>query len=250
MNEILVDIIVYAVVFGGLYLVLKFLKAKRLQRENRMLKAYMDSLAEFCNEIQQRIQATRRYRHDLKGYIMTLEALIGKNQNETIRMHLEEQNKMHSELKKLAYGSDEFISTIIQLKKEECENKGILTEFHILEGDYSGMEEIDKVCLIINLLDNAMEATERLKTKNPPPIKMKLESEDGHLKIYMENGLAKGEVFSFRTRKADKYNHGLGTAIIQQVIEKYNGTRKTTVDKANGLLFDEVDLVLHCKEVS
>ncbi len=251
MNDTISSLVVSAVVFGGLYLALKFLKAKQIQQENLMLKAYMESLQKFCGEIQQRIEATRRYRHDLKGYIMTLEAMVGTvDQNETIRNYLEEQNKKHTELRTLAYGTDEFISTIIELKKEECENKGIPTDFYVKEGDYSGIEEIDKVCLLINLLDNAIEATERLKADDPPKIKLQIEVCDGQMKIHLENGLIKGEAFSFRTRKSDKRNHGLGTAIIMQVIDKYNGTRNTTADKESGILRDDMTLCLSKKEVS
>ena len=58
MNE-LIRWIISVAIFGGLFLVLKFLKAKQIERENRMLEAYMESIEIFCNEMQQRIEATR-----------------------------------------------------------------------------------------------------------------------------------------------------------------------------------------------
>ena len=66
------------VIFGVVFIALKFLRTKQIERENHMLEAYMESLENFCNEMQQKIEATRRYRHDLKGYIQTLETLLGK----------------------------------------------------------------------------------------------------------------------------------------------------------------------------
>ena len=59
----------------------------------------------------------------------------------------------------------------------------------------------------------------------------------------MENATSE-ELFSFRTKKLDAENHGLGTAIIKQVLEKYQGTRNFQVDKKTHLVKDEICLVL------
>ena len=251
MNDTYISIAVIAIVFLVMYIGLMLLRAFRVKQENRMLKAYMDSIEAFCVEIQKRINAIRKYRHDLKGYITILESLIAtQGCSEEVKRHIEEQNRKHTELSSALYGKDEFLSTIVQLKKEECVSKNIQADFCVEDGDYSGIKEIDKVCLLINLLDNAIEATERLSVNPLPVIKLHISSGDGKLKIHIENGLKKDERFSFITKKSDKYNHGLGVVIIQQVLEKYSGERKTVVDKANSVLIDEVTLKTKGKEVA
>lgn len=233
------------IMFGILFLVLKFLRTKQIERENRMLEVYMESLEVFCDEMQQRIEATRRYRHDLKGYIQTLETLLGTdNENKVVKEYIEEQKKKHSELSTTVLCQDELIDAVIRMKQEECERKGIILKVDVLEGDYSGMEEMDKVCLITNLLDNAIEATERLERGKRPDIYMKMEVCNNQMNIYQENGLVKDEEFSFRTKKLDKRNHGLGTAIIEQVLNKYAGTRNVVVDRERHILQDELSLTL------
>jgi len=233
------------VIFGGLFIVLKFLKTKQIKQENCMLEAYMKALKDFCNEMQQKIEATRRYRHDLKGYIQTLEALLdADSENEVVKQYIEEQKGKHSQLKNSALCEDEMLDAILRIKQEECSQKGICLNVEISDGDYSGMEEMDKVCLITNLLDNAIEATERLGNGKRPDIYLKMEVHDGQLRIYQENGLVKNEEFSFHTKKADKYYHGLGTAIIEQVLKKYGGTRSLVVDKKRHVLQDELCLTM------
>lgn len=237
------------IVLFGFHLVLKYLKAKQRQQENKRMEAYMKSLEIFCEEIGHRIEATRRYRHDLKGYIQTLEVLLGTdNESETIRQYVEEQTRKHSKLTVSEFCSDEFLNTIICVKKEECEQKGISFQVTIADHDYSGMEEMDKVCLIINLLDNAIEATERLHQKEVPEIRIEIEMDGNLMRIYLENALDKNEEFSFKTKKSDKRNHGLGTAIILQVLDKYDGKRNTVVDKEQHLLKDEICLTLKREE--
>lgn len=139
------------VIFGALFIALKLLKTKQIERENRILEAYMESLENFCNEMQQKIEVTRRYRHDLKGYIQTLEALLGADsQNEVVKQYIEEQKKKHSQLSASVLCGDEIIDAIIGMKEKECAKKEIRLRVEILDGDYSGMEELDKVCLITN----------------------------------------------------------------------------------------------------
>lgn len=237
--------IISLVIFGGFFVVLKFLKTKQIERENHMLEAYMESLEQFCCEMQQKIEATRRYRHDLKGYIQTLETLLGKEDaNKEVKQYIEEQKKKHSELCTTVLCRDELMDAIIRMKKDECERKGFNIKVDISDGDYSRMEEMDKVCLITNLLDNAIEATERLEGEKRSDIYLKVEVCGNQMRIYQENGLAKNEEFSFQTKKLDKRNHGLGTAIIEQVLKKYDGTRNLVVDRERHILQDELCLTL------
>ena len=234
------------VLFGYVFIVLRVIKTKQIKRENCMLEAYMKAMEDFCNEMQQKIEATRRYRHDLKGYIQTLEALLGADsKNEVVKQYIEEQKEKHFQLKNSVICEDEMIDAILRIKKEECNQKGICLNIEISDGDYSGIEEMDKVCLITNLLDNAIEATERLGNGKRPDIYLKMEVHAGQLKIYQENGLVKDDTFSFHTKKTDKYYHGLGTAIIEQVLKKYDGTRIVVVDKEHHILQDELCLAMH-----
>lgn len=247
----LVSLMISIILCGALYIALKFMKAKQLKRENKMLGAYMESLEGFCTEINKRIDAIRKYRHDLKGYIQTLEAILATEQpDEEVVKFISEQNDRCYKLKEFEFCSDEFINTVISLKAEECEKNGIPVRFNIEEGDYSKVEEIDKVCLIINLLDNAIEATQKLGLKQNPEIIMEMHCNDKCVTISLQNTIVKNAKITFRTTKKDAQNHGLGTAIIRQVVEKYNGTRNTMIDKEKGVLKDEICLYFEKDGVS
>ncbi len=242
--KLMFSLIITVVFCGGLYIILKFLKAKQLKKENDMLGIYMESIEGFCDEIKKQIDSIRKYRHDLKGYIQTLEAMVEADcTDDTVRHHIKEQEKICSKLKSFEFCSDEFINTVISLKAEECKEKNIPINFEVCEGDYSAIDEIDKVCLIINLLDNAIESTQKLQMNEKPEIKLQMQANYGNVTIKIENSIEKNKRFSFITTKSDKQNHGLGTAIIKQVVDKYNGTRNTVVDSENGILRDEIILL-------
>jgi len=215
-------ILLIGITFG----VTHFFKAKQLQAENRMLTEYMDSMEIFCEEMQKKIELTRRFRHDLAGYIQTLE-------------HLAESHRICS---------DDFLDTILQMKQKSCMELGIPFQIDIADEDYTGMEPMDRVCLFVNLLDNAIEATERIPLQQKAAIVLKVWMEENHLHIYIENSIPKGESFSFHSKKADKLNHGLGTSIINQVLNKYHGTRNIKLDKERAIVMDHIHLSLERRE--
>ena len=67
------------VLFVALIIVFKVMQTRELEQENHLMQMYMLSMQEFYSAIQNRIEATRRYRHDLAKHIQTLEHLLEKH---------------------------------------------------------------------------------------------------------------------------------------------------------------------------
>ncbi len=51
------------------------------EQEKEVLESYMDSLQEIYEVIRQRMDVTRKFRHDLLSHVQTLEYLIEKQKN-------------------------------------------------------------------------------------------------------------------------------------------------------------------------
>ena len=100
----------------------------------------------------------------------------------------------------------------------------------------------------MNLLDNAIEATEKVTEADKRVIQMIVEKKADKLKIYMQNPMQLKESFSFHTSKIDKENHGIGNTIITKIINKYHGERKTEVDEVNKLFKDRISCQLTWEE--
>ena len=58
------------------------IKMQEIARENQMMQSYLVSMESFYHMIQNRIEATRRYRHDLAKHIQTLEVMIQQENKE------------------------------------------------------------------------------------------------------------------------------------------------------------------------
>ena len=64
-----ITLILFGVLLVFLLLAAGVMKTREMEQENRLMQSYMASMEEFYSGIQSRIEATRRYRHDLaKAY--------------------------------------------------------------------------------------------------------------------------------------------------------------------------------------
>ena len=129
----------------------------------------------------------------------------------------------------------EVLNAICEIKKKECdqENTGFKVEI-----DYQNLSWIDDFHLtgiIMNLLDNALEAQQRLdqdetklitlKIKQDSTIKQGLEKSEGQgpLTISVGNTIHRGEKIDFKTKKEDKKHHGMGLDIAREYSKIYGG---------------------------
>lgn len=117
------------------------------------------------------------------------------------------------------------VNVILNQKLRAAQEKGIVITMNV--GDLSGlmMQEEDVVTLLVNLLDNAVEACGKLE--NNKIIQFKMVIEDGQLILSVRNPVKETVVIHGKTvmsSKENKKEHGIGLANIDSVIRKYAGT--------------------------
>ena len=124
---------------------------------------------------------------------------------------------------------DCLISEMIQ----KCKETEITFEMDINLPGQCFMSDFDICTLFGNILSNAYEATMRLDEHKNKPIIFKMSIIDNFLVIKVTNHTLihkKGDPNIFLTSKPDKANHGFGLRNIDDVIKKYGGIKKISVD--------------------
>ena len=109
-------------------------------------------------------------------------------------------------------------------------------KLQIEDGLYDGVTEIDLVGVLYNLLDNAIEANERIAEGFVRGIELNLWKDEKEIKIWVKNRIMPGEKVDFRTRKADKEIHGYGIGIIEKIVQKYHGKKEITFNQEENCL--------------
>lgn len=208
------------------------------------MRSYMEYMEELYEGIDEWVSTVRKYRHDLSKHIQMLEVLTsGDKDAEEIKGYIQNQKETYDKLNaKNTVAGDDILDTLLHIKKEECERKSIYLKITVEEDSCNFMEETDKVGLLLNLLDNAIEATERLPKGNGNGINVSIFKEKDNTIISVMNHIPKGKRFSFLTQKKEPECHGIGTRIIEEIITKYRGYRETEPDEDCGLLKDKIVL--------
>ena len=96
----------------------------------------------------------------------------------------------------------------------------------ITVSDFDGINELDLCDLLSNILENAVTACRNMPEISNRFICLEI-SQDGSIYYFLVKNSIAESVLSYNpnleTTKIDKNVHGLGTAIIKDIANKYNG---------------------------
>ncbi|MFQ9514235.1 MAG: ATP-binding protein [Eubacterium sp.] len=200
------------------------MQAKIIERE----KNYYYRQAEL---MQQGSSALKTFQHDINNHLYTLSSMI-KEDNKEVKRYLEELTGKLEETSVYSNSGNIALDSIINYKLSEAQNKNIKVSSNIVLPENLNAEMEDMVTILGNILDNAIEATEKIK--NGKYIDLSVKYKVGTLFITLINSYdgniihRKGKL---QTRKSDDTVHGIGVKSVESTVNKYNGIVKINYDE-------------------
>ena len=229
----------------GFVLVIYIRTLRKIEKENIILQNNITQTQQFYDEMQERIDGIRRYRHDLQKHIRIVEQFLEEGkQFENYEEYQELQGyirEMQDDITRMhtnRYCEDKLINAICEIKAEECSDKRIPLEIqiNISESSTDGIDPFHITGILMNLLDNAIEAELRMGDRPGRGILFNLEEESGGLAISVGNDVPHSFTADFVTTKQDKEEHGMGLLIARDYSSKYKGQLDFRYDEANHYL--------------
>ncbi|MBQ8813545.1 MAG: GHKL domain-containing protein [Lachnospiraceae bacterium] len=177
----------------------------------------------------QQIRAERESKdillHDMKNHLLAIAGLAQDGQVKQIETYVQEMYHI-LELKgqKISVGHP-FLDLILDQKIAQAECAGIKVKTEV--GDLSDLtlSEMEICALFSNLLDNAIEANERLGDRAKKWIRIICKRQNRLLIVWITNPteieVVNGEIPE--TTKTDKVRHGLGLRSVKQIVEGHEG---------------------------
>ncbi len=210
---------------GVFYFFGNFLETERKLQEARLSQERIQNQMELYQSIQAQYEQQRRYLHDYKNQLQSIQGMLLDGQKEDALSYI---SRLVGGIRKSGDAvntNHRVVNIVLNRKYQEACEKGIAVTMAVNDLSGLSMDEEDLVILLVNLLDNAIEACGKLETQRI--IKLKLTLEEGWLILSIRNPVKEplciqGNVIA--TTKGDASRHGIGLRNVDAVIRKNKGT--------------------------
>lgn len=159
----------------------------------------------------------KRFRHDIRNINKTVKGLIEAGETDKAIQLLDESSVEAEKTSGVTLCRCNVINTVLYMKSNEAKEHGITILCNVTENSACKLSDIDISRVLLNLCDNAINATKECDKKQ---IKIDIEINDKLIKINTENHYIPSKT------KRPSPEHGNGTKIIKQISKKYGGEYK------------------------
>ena len=195
------------------------------QTENELLNLSLKQQSEMIEKIKVQYDNLSEMRHDYVHELAYIQGVLEDKNYIKLEAYIKE--RLSSEKLKgynYIFTSNKVIDSVINYKFSIAERKGI-SVVCTLTADIPEAFERDISIILSNLLDNAIEASEKLKNAKPE-IFLNILEKSGYYSILIKNRIAESilsENRKLHTTKTDKQHHGYGLKTVKILAESHNG---------------------------
>lgn len=218
-NGQIADMVVYG---ATLMLIRELSDRKKLETEQHLMQSRLDALKAYRESGDQ----LRILRHEVKNQYAYIRMLLEEKSYDRAEEFFNEMS-MHANPTFMRVNSgNDLVDDIVNLEISKGVTRGVEISARIGVPPELPFEEIDLCSLLMNLLDNAIEAVADL----PAPeriVQLGMLADQGMLVLKVENPCSQApqtdEEGHLLTTKDDAGMHGYGTRLVRKIAQKYDG---------------------------
>ena len=189
------------------------------------LKENMSSQIAHYEAVYNSQQEIRKIKHDSKNAYTAVLAQIKNGKMEEVKKYLNDTITVLNSSDRIVNTNHPAIDALIQSKLDKCDEKNIKTDFKYFYNEEILVNEIELSVILGNLLDNAIEANEKIQSEKY--INLLISVQNSEINITMENPCEQSNE-DLKTTKRDRHSHGYGIKSIMAIAEKHGGTARFT----------------------
>ncbi|MBD5544089.1 MAG: sensor histidine kinase [Lachnospiraceae bacterium] len=173
--------------------------------------------------LQEKEEATRRFRHDLNSHIYTLKSLCEKRNWKSMNQYIRRINQENIKRNDFLQTGNGVVDAICNLYMEKAQKENISIVFSGNIPNRINIEDFDLCVIFTNLLSNAIEAVRFGDNKD---ILLEIKYNENNIYIREKNYFTipiKCKENKFLTIKKDSYLHGFGIQNLEESVNRYGG---------------------------
>ncbi len=218
-------VLAFSLLAGNIVLYLFIYQIQKLQRSKYELKlmneriAHEAKQAEEANTIWNNI---RKVRHDLKNHFSVIRGYAERGENDACLDYLNSIQQTVESMGTLIRSGNSVIDYMINSKLSVLEGVEVVISGYV--GSFYDISDADMVCILGNILDNAVEAV--VKTGKEKRIELYFSKINKNRLIICKNTVDAPVLKNNKhllSTKTNKEAHGIGHQIVEATVKKYGG---------------------------
>lgn len=197
-----------------------------MRSENQLMLLKNQKLMDDYRTMESRQKQTAALRHEITHHLSVMKAMCDSKETAQINSYLEKLTEQPEYGLSECFTPNAILNSILQNAASRAKESNILFGADIDVPEYLAMDKPDLCSLIMNMLDNALEACQRMAPDDKPFIDFQAHLKHGFLAIRCENSyfgtLAESSPGCFETLKSQPSLHGFGLKQMAQIAEKYS----------------------------
>ena len=185
----------------------------------------LEMLRRDYHSIQQKIELSRVYRHDMRHHLAALDEMLQRNDNEDAKQYILDLKEKLVGLTRPTWCRNTAVNAVLGAYIEQAQEKNCQVSTHISIPADLPFDETDLCVVIANALENAVHACQKLP-EGPHTIQLEMElTRNQRLTISVSNPCPQPVTFDSDGFPAvpPRKGHGLGLRSIRTVADKYGG---------------------------
>lgn len=190
-------------------------------------------IQEHIMELNKSHEEIRKIKHDMLNHYGILEYMIANHEREECLKYIQEL-RARAENVPMYYNTGNVIGdAVINQKIYSTREENIKYDLYVNFPRHMKIEEVDLGTLLVNLLDNAIEAVREVENEKKK-IKINIHPHHNKLLINMTNTVTQNPIQNnklIRRKKPNKQEHGYGLLNVKYVVDKYEGYMEYSCNK-------------------
>ncbi len=216
-------VVVINVIF--ISLLINAIKSAKEESKIKMMNEKLDLQYNYYLSIKDSQDKVKKLYHDINNHIINIKAV--QNNSDYVNKYIEDINNEIKDFKSIYNTNNMILDTILNEKDRICKENNIDFICDLNFSKCSFIEMIDVTSIFSNLLDNAIEACNKISENSINKyIKIRGTIVKKYYVIRCENSKVNKvnqKNNKILTSKKDKFIHGIGIESIKSSLKKYNG---------------------------
>lgn len=208
---------------GVMFLIKYIIDSVKVRLDNQNYKLQYD----YYKSLEEKQIEIRKLHHDMNNHLQIISTYISNNDSEKAKLYFESIAQKSASYKNKMFCKNSLVNAVLNNKYNIIVGNEIDFNINIAIDNLISIDDMDLCSIFANTLDNAIEASLKIKDPSERKISVKARFDKGYFSYSVTNNKAEDILTSngsIISSKSDKRHHGFGLQNVQDIVNKYNGT--------------------------